>query len=295
MSPNRRRQAPHRWFELTFKVPEPLQDILVASLTPLGFSGFLQEGLTVTATLPSRLWNTRRRRELDEVLAGLSQRHPGTTFHYTKTTVAEQNWNQKWERSAGVIEATGRIIIKPRWKKLRKSDRGKIVLHIDPKMSFGTGHHETTRLSLVLLEEHMTRGARVLDMGCGTGVLSIAAVKLGARSALAIDNDDWALANAKENVKRNRVSSVRVLRSLPSRKQGSFGLILSNIDLQTNLRLLRTFRRLLADSGTLILSGLLSRDLPALMDALKGVGLAPVECIEENEWVAVALRNAGED
>lgn len=293
MSSNRRR-APHRWLELSFQIPEPLQDILVASLTPLGFSGFLQDDLTLTATLPSRLWSAGLRRTLDEVLAGLEQRNPGTAFSYSKKSVQEKNWNEKWERSAGVIEATHRIVIKPRWKKLRKSDSGKIILHIDPKMSFGTGHHETTRLSLVLLEEHVTPGARVLDMGCGTAVLSIAAAKLGARSTVAVDNDEWAIANAKENVKRNR-TSVRVLRSLPSSKPGSFDVILSNIDLQTNVRLLRTFHRLLSADGTLILSGLLSRDLTALMDALKGIGLAPVECIEENEWVALALRKAGED
>lgn len=268
-----------------------MQEILIASVAPLGVTGFLQEEDRLTATIPERAFTRTLRTRLDTLLSTLQARFPDADWSRTTRSIAEQNWNERWERTAGIIEATRRIIIKPRWKKLRAADRGKVVIHVDPKMSFGTGHHETTRLSLVLLEEHITPGSRVLDMGCGTAVLSIAAVKLGARSALAVDNDDWALANARENVKKNRVPAVRVRRSLPQGRPGSVDLILSNIDLPTNLNLLPTFSRLLASDGTLILSGLLSRDLPVLLDALQGAGLAPVECLEENEWVAVALRN----
>lgn len=285
-----RRPSPRRWVELSFRLPEHIQEILIAALSPLGVAGFLQDEALLTATIPERAFTRTLRARIDAAIAGVQQRFPGVDCSFTTRTLADRNWNAQWERTAGIIEVTKRIIIKPRWKKLRAADRGKIVLHIDPKMSFGTGHHETTRLCLILLEAHLMQGSRVLDMGCGTGVLSIAALKLGARSALAVDNDEWALANARENVKKNRVPAVRVVRSLPSRKPGFFGLILSNIDLPTNLGLLSAFTRLLADDGTLILSGLLSRDLPALLDALHGAGLAPVECLGENEWVAVALR-----
>jgi ribosomal protein L11 methyltransferase len=280
---------PRRWIELTFRAPEPVQEILIASLTPLGFTGFLQDDVLLTATLPSSLWNSPTRTRIYQLTGDLAIKFSGQNFSFSVRTVARQNWTKRWERSAGIVEATERIVIKPGWRKLRKRDRGKIVIHIDPKMSFGTGHHETTRLCLVLLEEHIRKGARVLDMGSGTAVLSIAAAKLGARSVLAIDSDEWALANARENVSRNRVRGVRILRALPARNAGRFGLILSNIDLSTNLRHLRKFARILEPDGTLILSGLLSKDLPVFLDALNGTGLVPIECVEENEWVALAL------
>lgn len=163
-----------------------------------------------------------------------------------------------WERQAGIVEATDRIIIKPSWKKLRKGDRGRIVLHIDPKMSFGTCHHETTRLCLFLLQEYVKRSGHVLDFGCGTGALAIAAVKLGARSALAVDNDLWAIRNARENVRKNRVRvASRELFRLPDRE---FDLIVANIDLPTITNTLPLLVKKLRLEGVLILSGLLTSD-----------------------------------
>jgi ribosomal protein L11 methyltransferase len=240
--------------------------------------------------VPHKKWTRARKAAVAALLGRVERQFAGLDVAYEVRTIKEENWNARWERSAGIVEATKRIIIKPSWKKLRAGDRGKIILHIDPKMSFGTGHHETTRLSLTLLEERLSRGNTVLDLGCGTGVLSIAALKLGARSVVAVDNDEWACHNAKENVKRNRVKSIRIirgtLRSVPPR---TFDLILSNIDLPTNLKLLSSLIRRTASGGSLILSGLLSSDLPRLLDALRGRNLVPTACIEENEWIAVAL------
>lgn len=264
--------------------------MLVGLLANLGFTGFLEEDDSLAAYVPSARWTPKLKEALATTLGRLSVRFPALDIRYQIHSLKEENWNARWERSAGIVEATKRIVIKPTWKKLRPQDRGKIILHIDPKMSFGTGHHETTRLSLTLLEERLPTGGAVLDLGCGTGVLSIAASKLGARSVLAVDNDDWACRNARENIKRNRVRGVRViqgtLRDVPAR---SFDLILSNIDLPTNLKLLPSLIRKVAPGGGVILSGMLATDLPRLLDALSGRKLIPTDCIEENEWIAVAL------
>ncbi|MEX1139730.1 MAG: 50S ribosomal protein L11 methyltransferase [Bacteroidota bacterium] len=284
---------PRRWTQINFHFSssqQPHQDLLVGLLADLGFTGFLQEDDLLAAYVPSADWTPALKESVGGMLGRFRGQFPGFDIAYTIQSVKEENWNARWERSAGIVEATKRIIIKPSWKKLRARDRGKVVLHIDPKMSFGTGHHETTRLSLTLLEERLPKGAAVLDLGCGTGVLSIAAVKLGARSVVAVDNDEWACRNARENVKRNRVKGVRIiqgtLRNVPRRP---FDLILSNIDLPSNLKFLPALIRKTAAGGSLILSGMLSSDLPRLLDALRGRKLVPTECIEENEWIAVAL------
>ncbi|MEX2116342.1 MAG: 50S ribosomal protein L11 methyltransferase [Bacteroidota bacterium] len=284
---------PRRWIQISFHVSPSHQDLLTGLLAGVGFSGFLQEDDLLVATMPFKDWAPARRSKVGAMLGRFGKQFPDLDVRYEIQSVKEVNWNARWERSAGIIEATKRIIIKPSWKKLRLRDRGKIVLHIDPKMSFGTGHHETTRLCLTLLEERLPKGGTVLDLGCGTGVLSIAASKLGARAVLAVDNDEWACRNARENVKRNRVKGVRIvqgtLRDVPRR---SSDLILSNIDLPTNLKLLPSLIRRTAPGGILILSGMLSSDLPRLLDALRGRNLVPTECIEENEWIAVTLGKA---
>jgi ribosomal protein L11 methyltransferase len=205
--------------------------------------------------------------------------------------VREKNWNAAWERTVGIVEATDRIIIKPSWKRLRTKDRTKIVLHIDPKMSFGTGHHETTRLCLALLERHLRAGNSVLDVGTGTGILAIAARKLGARRVLAIDTDDWSVSNAQENVIKNGVAPQVTVRksALNTIHAQRFDLVLANIDFPTISRSLTKLTSFLSRNGILILSGLLVSDLEQLLDLLKRQSAIPIELIAENEWAALAL------
>ncbi len=283
-----------QWIEVTITSPAPYQDLLIGRLALLGFEGFLQEDSSFSCYAPVAAWNKVAESKLDTLLSNFGKEFKGIHFSTATKTIHEKNWNEEWERSIGIVEATSRIIIKPSWKKLRKRDKGKIVLHIDPKMAFGTGHHETTRLSLVLLDEHIRPGATVLDFGAGTGILAIAAVKLGAASALAIDNDPWAVENARENISRNRVlRRVRAVegdrRKLPKR---SFDLIVANIDLPTITTSLSDLVRRLKPQGTLIVSGLLTTDLTNFLNLISHQGVVPLEMLSENEWVAVALIKA---
>lgn len=283
-----------QWIEVSVKSPIPYQDLLIGQLATMGFEGFLQEDDSFFCYLPLERWKKRTEQKLQIIVGNFEKEFKGLHFPWRTKTIEDKNWNGAWEKGIGIVEATSRILIKPSWKKLRKRDKGKIVLHIDPKMAFGTGHHETTRLSLVLLEEYLRPGVRVLDFGSGTGILAIAAVKLGAHSALAVDNDPWAIENAAENIARNRVPrQVKTLEGDSTRlPKHLFDLITANIDLPTITKSLTHLVKRLKPLGMIIVSGLLASDLPGFMDTISHQGIVPLEMLNENEWVAIALTNA---
>ena len=283
-----------QWIEVAIVSPEPYQELLIGQLASIGFEGFLQLEDSFACYSPLARWKQGTRNSLEILLRNFENEFKGRHFPWKSRIIGEKNWNETWEKSIGIVEATNRIIIKPSWRKLRKKDKGKIVLHIDPKMAFGTGHHETTRLSMTLLEEYLHDGDKVLDFGCGTGILAISAVKLGAQSALAIDNDPWAIENAAENISRNRVGkrvSSRLGNGTKLPKQ-SYDLIIANIDLPTITATLKHLVKRLKSRGSMILSGLLVSDLTSFMNLICHQGIVPLEMVNENEWVAIALTKA---
>ncbi len=280
------------WIQLAIRIDEQYQDLLSGLLVPLGFSGFVQEDNMLKGILPQHKWTPLLRSKVESALANFRREFPSLDLSYRKTIVREQNWNRKWEKQTGIVEATHRIIIKPSWKKLPARYKNSIVLHIDPKMSFGTGHHETTRLSLGLIERFIKPDMNVLDFGTGTGVLAIACIRLGAKSVSAVDTDEWSIENAKENVKRNRVQKqIFVIQgsvsAIPRRK---YELIVANIDYKTIARFLSSLSKHLSNQGILIFSGILTDDLPSLRRMFAEHRLALVECVHENEWSSVVLR-----
>ncbi len=280
-----------RWIRLVLTIPGSHQDLLVGQLTALGFEGFLQEDDSLEAYVKHPKWDRTLRNHLAYCLGRFEAEFPRLKLKYTANTITRKNWNQQWEQSIQLLEVTPRFIIKPSWKKLRRKDNGRIVLHIDPKMSFGTGHHETTRLCLLMLEEYSKPQMSVLDFGSGTGILAIAAVKLGAKRAVAVDNDEWTIPNIRENLKRNRVKpKVNVLLggsdAIP---KSTFDLIVANIDLPTITKVLTSLVRKMNKGGILILSGVLTSDLLGLYAMMAHKGLGLVNIIEENEWSALAM------
>jgi ribosomal protein L11 methyltransferase len=283
-----------QWIEVTIESPAPYQELLVGQLASIGFEGFLQEERSFSCYSPLARWKKGTKQSLESLLRNFGNEFKGHQFPWKSRIIGEHNWNEAWEKSIGIVEATNRIIIKPSWRKLRKKDKGKIVLHIDPKMAFGTGHHETTRLSMTLLEEYMHTGDKVLDFGCGTGILAISAAKLGAHSALAIDNDPAAVENATESISRNRVGRRVTARLGDGTKlpKQSYDLVIANIDLLTITATLKQLVKRLKSRGTMILSGLLVTDLTSFMNLISHQGVVPLEMVNENEWVAIALTKA---
>lgn len=283
-----------KWIEVSIVSPAPYQELLIGQLASIGFEGFLQLEDFFSCYSPLARWKQETRRSLENLLRNFEKEFKGRHFSWKSRIIAEKNWNETWKKSIGIVEATSRIIIKPSWRKLRKQDKGKIVLLIDPKMAFGTGHHETTRLSMTLLQEYLHAGDQVLDFGSGTGILAISAVKLGAHSALAIDNDPWAIENAAENISRNRVGRRVTSRLGDGTKlpKHSYELIIANLDLSTITAILKHLVKRLKSQGTMILSGLLVSDLDSFMNLISHQGIVPLEIVNENEWVAIALTKA---
>ena len=282
----------HSWIQVLMHIDEQYQDLLIGLLAHSGFTGFVQEEKLIKCTIPRQKWNTAFKNKFDIVLSKFKIEFPALDLSYTASILHEENWNKKWEKQTGIVEATPRILIKPSWKKIPARQLKKIVLHIDPKMSFGTGHHETTRLSLRLLEQFLEPGMKVLDFGTGTGILAIAGVKLGAISVFAIDNDEWAIENTMENVKRNDAQKRIIVRlgSISNVPRRTFDLLIANIDFRTISRFISSLASRVRKHGIIILSGILTSDMHVLLKLFLTNDLVPIEMVHENEWTSVALR-----
>ncbi|MFZ0456238.1 MAG: 50S ribosomal protein L11 methyltransferase [Ignavibacteriaceae bacterium] len=200
-----------------------------------------------------------------------------------------KNWNEEWEKGLNIIEVSDHVVIKPSFKNY-KNEKGKTVITIDPKMSFGTGEHQTTKLMIQLMEKYLERDMKVLDIGTGTGILSIAAVKLGAAYAVAIDNDEWCLENIQENCRLNNVSD-RIdikISEIESVQEKGFDLILANIQKNVLVNIEGQIVKRLEKNGLVILSGLLNEDEKDIMEKYNGLNLIDKRLM--GEWLALVLR-----
>ncbi|MFZ1731932.1 MAG: 50S ribosomal protein L11 methyltransferase [Bacteroidota bacterium] len=243
--------------------------------------GFLEEDRWWEVYFEESLWP-----EIEVSLLHLLEQE-GLTAAYELETFDQQNWNQEWEDSIQPIQVSDRFLITPSWHPVEKPD-GTTVMIIDPKMSFGTGYHATTRLMLRLMETTLRDGDRVLDVGTGTGVLAIAAIMCGASEADGVDTDEWSYDNAVENAERNGVDN-RCHFRLGSIEQasGQYDLILSNITKIDNLQLLPTYLHTLTNEGRVVLSGFYAQDAPDIHMALTNIGLRVIETLTEDEWCAI--------
>ena len=270
---------------LTLPADPVTAELLTARLNDTGFSGFLEDDKGLHCYISASLWSDRLLRDVESLV---SVDPLGLSRIIGITEIPDQNWNERWEASIQPVNVTERMIITPSWHTIRESD-GRIVLVIDPKMSFGTGYHESTRLVLRMLERSIVPGTTVLDVGTGTGILAIAAVKLGAASAIGIDIDEWSYTNGRENVDRNGLSGYIEIRigSLDVVPESSFGIILANITRNAIVGLLPSLLKKLGNGGTLLLSGLLASEEETIHTALLRHACRIKSTVRENEWIGV--------
>ncbi len=278
------------WLEISITSTPAQRELLIPGLTELGCRGFQELDDTLLCYFDKSQWNPcsyeRFRRDLHSILLTFSV---NADIRYRD--IEETNWNEEWERSLVPIEIGERLVVKPTWTTYAGS-RDRIIIEIDPKMSFGTGYHESTRLILTLMEKEVREGDVLLDIGTGTGILAIAAVKLGAREATGTDIDEWSITNAQENVEKNGVGDrVRILRDPPSAfGPASYSVIAANIIASTIIELLPEMSRILAPAGRLFLSGLLNSDEELISRRLEESNFEPTARVSEHEWIAIAAR-----
>lgn len=202
--------------------------------------------------------------------------------------IEAQNWNALWESNFDEVEVRDKVFIRAPFHNARPNYKGLEII-IQPKMSFGTGHHATTRLMVEMLLGSHLNGKRVLDMGSGTGVLAIVAAKLGAESVLAVEIDDMAEESVRENILLNdvgeRVKSVcGDARAIEGEK---FDLVLANINRNVLLADMAAYASTLSKGGEMVVSGFLAEDVPMLQRKAKSLGLKKVKLLSHDEWQAV--------
>jgi ribosomal protein L11 methyltransferase len=275
--------------ELTIASDSSLSEVLVGMMNQLGFEGFWEDGERLKCYMASERWSDGMLRETESLVALVTRPSSSAAPRISLRTIQEENWNEQWERSIRPVHATSRIVISPTWQEYSPAP-GELVVRINPKMSFGTGYHESTRLALKLIEQFLHQGMTVLDVGTGTGILAIASVRLGASSAIGLDSDEWAYANARENVVLNGVEEkVTILRGeLDGVGSGTFDLIAANIQRSVIEPLLPGMKQRLHSDGVLVLAGLLDTEHALIRERLHNERLEILAELSENEWIALA-------
>ncbi|WP_445664976.1 50S ribosomal protein L11 methyltransferase [Fodinibius sp. AD559] len=275
-----------KYLKLVIQIADEYQEPLIAELFDMGFDGFEQRDDQIITYIQKEYFGISDRERIDMLLAA----YPDGGFIESEEVVADQNWNQQWEETIKA-QTVGNFFIKPTWSQ-ESVPKHKILLEIDPKMSFGTGYHETTRLILNLLPNVITENDFVIDAGTGTGILSIAAIKLGARHAFAFDIDEWSISNTKENILLNGVDEnidVEKGSSEVLSKQNQADVVLANIERNTILEIFSDLDAALKKGGRLVLSGLLEKDKSSILSALED-NYQIVDIPKENEWIAIQAK-----
>jgi ribosomal protein L11 methyltransferase len=268
--------------KITFSgVSAETSEILIAMLADAGYSGFEEADNQLLAYIDEA--------EFDGTV--LQQLATSFSISFDVDTVPQQNWNALWESNFQPVVIEGICTIQADFHNIEVKTPYNIL--ITPKMSFGTGHHATTRLMITLMNETVFKDKSVLDFGTGTGVLAIFASYLGAGKVMAIDNDEWSVENAKENVGRNNCKNIEVLLgSLEDVGQRTWDVILANINRHILLHFMTDLYRSVHSGGSLLLSGLLEADEPAIRESAEGAGFRFKKMQKENGWIAFIFEKA---
>lgn len=216
------------------------------------------------------------------------------TLSFDVNTVEDADWNENFRKHFSAFRAAGRIVVKPTWEDF-KAEKDDIVIEIDPGMAFGSGVHETTRMCLELMQKYIKQGDSVLDVGCGSGILAIAAAKLGAGQVLALDYDNVSVSVAKDNAQANGADIVKVKESdlLQRAGEGPYNIIMANIIADTVIKLNKKVGAILAKGGIYIVSGIIGERLEEVLSSMKDKGYSVIETMNMGEWFALAaVRNA---
>lgn len=273
------------YLEYDFKInpTQPATDILIAELGEAGFESFVENDSGLLAYILKSEW---KEGILDHLFI---LQHPDFEITWTSKEIEQQNWNAEWEKNFHPITVGDKCMVRAPFHEEMDVEYDIVI---EPKMSFGTGHHETTHMMLQHILETNFDGKSVLDMGCGTGVLAILAKKRGAGPVDAIDIDEWCYLNTQENVERNDCSDIQVFQGDSNLLKGKkYDVILANINRNILLEDIPIYAQCLNPKGQLFLSGFYLGDLDAISSKCKAYGLEFEKKLEKNRWISVKYVN----
>lgn len=266
-------------YNFTVSPKEPATEILIAELGNVGFESFVENENGVTAYIQKSEWSHTI---LEDIFVINSDEF---SIEYNQKEVEQTNWNAEWEKNFSPIQVDDLVSIRAPF---HENPNLKYDIVIEPKMSFGTGHHETTHMMVQHLLQLYLENKKVLDMGCGTGILAIFAEMKGAKPLDAIDIDNWCYENSLENVTRNNCSNISVYEgdsALLANKK--YDVIIANINRNILLMDIKVYANCLNDNGVLLLSGFYQEDIPIIDAEVSRYNLKLDTFIERNNWVAL--------
>jgi ribosomal protein L11 methyltransferase len=270
-------------YNFTLSPKEPTTEILIAELGNAGFESFVESEEGVTAYIQKTEW---RINILEDIFVLNSDEF---SIEYNYNEVAQTNWNAEWEKNFEPIQVDDLVSIRAPF---HDNPNLKYDIVIEPKMSFGTGHHETTHMMVQHLLKLDLENKKVLDMGCGTGILAIFAEMKGAKPLDAIDIDNWCYENSLENVARNNCENISVYEGDASLLTGKkYDVIIANINRNILLIDMKVYTNCLNEKGILLLSGFYEADIPVIDAEVSKFGLTLETTIQRNNWVALKYNN----
>lgn len=226
------------------------------------------------------------------VLMYLKERLPEAEI--STGNISEEDWANNWKRFYKPFPVGNKLYVKPQWEEADQRAEGRETLILDPGMAFGSGTHETTRLCLTMLENYISPETELLDVGCGSGILAIAGMKLGAKKAVAVDIDALAVKVANENAEINGVNGKIdfICGDLAEKVEGKFDLIVANIVADIIIRLTKDIRAFLKEGGVFIASGIIDSREDEVVNAVKACGLKVTDIARDKGWVALTAVEA---
>ncbi len=266
-------------YHFTIDPVELGSEILIAELGEKAFESFIETETGISAFVQKELWDTNILEDI-QILS-----NPEFKIEYTFEEIEQVNWNEEWEKNFEPIDVDGKCHVRAPFHEKTSAEYDIVI---EPKMSFGTGHHETTHMMIQHLLETDLVGKKTLDMGCGTAILAILAEMKGAQPIDAIDIDNWCYLNSIENAERNNCKHISVYEGDASLLVGKkYDVIIANINRNILLNDMQQYVDCLNENGILFLSGFYTEDIPVISESCTSKGLTYVKQFERNNWVAL--------
>jgi len=271
------------YIELSLQTDTDFVEIIMAELAELGFESFVETDEGLEAYIQEDLFKDLAIKQMLETYA------ERTAISYTFKKIARQNWNEEWEKNFQPIQIGQQIYVRADFHEPQPDFPYEII--ITPKMSFGTGHHETTSMVMEHQLNIVHNNKSVLDVGTGTGILAVLASKLGANKISAFDIDEWSVENTIENIQLNHAENIAVrLGTIEDEPEAKYDIVLANINRNILLSQIPAYVSFLKQGGDLVISGFYENDIADIQAVAEAAGLKKIAQLSKNNWAAIVFK-----